>query len=321
MRLAVYEADGVHAEGVVDAEHVHPLGDGDSIVGLLGADDTERQRAHERALAHPGVPLTDVSLRAPIAPTSMRDFVCFETHVEGVVRINNPDAEVMPDWYSAPQFYFTNATAIKGPGDPVEIPPGCKLLDLELEVGVVIGSACRDVTAEQAGRHIAGVTIYNDFSARDLAARELRLGLGFAKAKDFANALGPWIVTIDELEPYRDGDRFDLEMSAYVNGRRLGVDTLANMAWSFEEMVVYASRGTTLQPGDVLGSGTCGAGCLAELWGRNGGYEPPPLVAGDEIRLVVEGIGELTNHIVPGVAPIPVPAARARRTLPAEPIR
>jgi 2-keto-4-pentenoate hydratase/2-oxohepta-3-ene-1,7-dioic acid hydratase in catechol pathway len=251
----------------------------------------------------------------------MRDFVCFETHVEGVVRMIDPDAQVMPDWYATPQFYFTNATAIKGPGDPIEVPPGCERLDLELELGIVIGTACRDVTVEQASQHIAGVTIYNDFSARDLAARELRLSLGFAKAKDFANALGPWIVTIDELEPYRNGDRFDLEMSAYVNDRRLGVDTLANMAWSFEEMVVYASRGTTLQPGDVLGSGTCGAGCLAELWGRNGSFEPPPLVAGDEVRLVVEGIGELTNHIVPGVAPIPVPNARPRRTLPGEPIR
>ena len=298
MRLAAYEIDGLRAEGVIDGEIVHQLASGESILDLLSSDQTDREQAGERARRQPGVPLEDVRLRAPIAPPTMRDFVCFETHVEGVVRMGNPEAKVMPDWYDVPTFYFTNPMAMLGPGDAVAIPPGCELFDLELEVGVVIGKAGRDLTPEQAREHIAGFTIYNDFSARDLGARELRIGIGFAKAKDFANALGPWIVTADELEHYRDGDRLDLEMSAYVNGRRLGVDTLANMAWSFEEMIVYASRGTELHPGDVLGSGTCGSGCLAELWGRNGAFEPRPLLPGDEITLAVEGIGELSNHVV-----------------------
>ena len=136
---------------------------------------------------------------------------------------------------------------------------------------------------------------------------------GQCKGKDFANTLGPWIVTPDELEPFRDGDRYDLQMRAFINGVELGGDTLANMAWSFEEMVAYASRGTWVRPGDVLGSGTCGGGCLLELWGRRGSFEdPPPLQAGDVVTLRVEGIGELTNRVVEGFERIELPRARAR---------
>jgi 2-keto-4-pentenoate hydratase/2-oxohepta-3-ene-1,7-dioic acid hydratase in catechol pathway len=128
------------------------------------------------------------------------------------------------------------------------------------------------------------------------------------KGKDFANTLGPWVVTPDELERYRDGDRFDLALEASINGRSLGKDTLANMAWSFEELVSYASRGTWVRPGDVLGSGTCGCGCLLELRGR--GQEWEPLAPGDMVTLAVEGIGTLTNTVVAGVDPIALPRAR-----------
>jgi 2-keto-4-pentenoate hydratase/2-oxohepta-3-ene-1,7-dioic acid hydratase in catechol pathway len=139
----------------------------------------------------------------------------------------------------------------------------------------------------------------------------MRLGLGFCKAKDFANTLGPWIVTADELERFRTGDRLDLDLRASINGRELGDDTLANMAWSFEELVAYASRGAWIRPGDVLGSGTCGNGCLFELWGR--GREWAPLAPGDVVTLAVEGIGTLTNQVVAGVEPVPLPAARPGR--------
>ena len=149
---------------------------------------------------------------------------------------------------------------------------------------------------------------------------EMHLGLGMCKGKDFANTLGPWIVTPDELEPYRDGDRLDLELRAEVNGSALGTDTLANMAWSFPELVSYASRGTWVRPGDVLGSGTCGSGCLLELWGRRGRDCHPPLGPGDVVSLHVEGIGTLTNTVVAGVEPhalprraSPVGARRDRR--------
>jgi len=137
---------------------------------------------------------------------------------------------------------------------------------------------------------------------------------GQCKGKDFANTLGPWIVTPDELEPYRDGDRYDLDMRAFINGAELGGDTLANMAWSFEEMVAYASRGTWVRPGDVLGSGTCGNGCLLELWGRRGSFEdPPPLRPGDEVTLRVQGIGTLTNRVVEGLERVELPPARPGR--------
>jgi 2-keto-4-pentenoate hydratase/2-oxohepta-3-ene-1,7-dioic acid hydratase in catechol pathway len=141
----------------------------------------------------------------------------------------------------------------------------------------------------------------------------MRLGLGICKGKDFANTLGPWIVTADELERHRDGHRLDLDMRASVNGRELGDDTLANMAWSFDELVSYASRGTWVRTGDVLGSGTCGSGCLLELWGRKGRDGLPPLGAGDTVTLTVEGIGTLENTVVAGVEPVPLPEASPGR--------
>ena len=193
------------------------------------------------------------------------------------------------------------------------MPPDTEALDLELEVAVVIGRAGRDIPPERAGEHIAGYTIFNDWSARDLGAREMRLPFGQCKGKDFANTLGPWIVTPDELEQFRDGDRLDLELSASVNGRTLGTDTLANMAWSFEELIAFASRGAWIAAGDVIGSGTCGFGCLLELWGAAGREDPPPLTAGDEVELRVQGIGELRNHVLESRVGVAIGPARPGR--------
>jgi 2-keto-4-pentenoate hydratase/2-oxohepta-3-ene-1,7-dioic acid hydratase in catechol pathway len=190
------------------------------------------------------------------------------------------------------------------------VPPGCRDLDLELEVAAVIGRAGTNIAPDKAKDHIAGYTIFNDWSARDLQMAEMALGLGMCKGKDFANTLGPWIVTPDELEPYRVRDRFDVTLNAKINGQSLGHDTLANMAWSFEELVAYASRGTWVRPGDVLGSGTCGNGCLLELWGRLGREYHPPLQPGDAVTLNVQHIGTLTNVVVAGVEPIALPRAR-----------
>jgi 2-keto-4-pentenoate hydratase/2-oxohepta-3-ene-1,7-dioic acid hydratase in catechol pathway len=157
---------------------------------------------------------------------------------------------------------------------------------------------------------IAGYTIFNDWSARDLQRREMRVGLGPAKGKDTANTLGPWVVTADELELYRRDGRLDLDLRVAINGTPFGDDSLANMGWSFEEMLAYASRGTWVRPGDVLGSGTCGSGCLAEIWGRRGAIDPPPLGPGDVVTITVEAIGTLSSTLVAGADPVPVPRAR-----------
>jgi 2-keto-4-pentenoate hydratase/2-oxohepta-3-ene-1,7-dioic acid hydratase in catechol pathway len=244
----------------------------------------------------------------------VRDFVTFEEHVEGVRRSVGGAAGVPHRWYAAPTFYFTNPYAVYGPHDDIPVPPGSNVLDFELEVAAVIGKEGRDLTPEQAREHIVGYTVFNDWSARDLQSAEMRVGLGPCKGKDTAATLGPHLVTADELEPFRDQDGFlRLALTAEINGEVVGKDLLSNMSWTFEEMVAYASRGTVVRPGDVLGSGTCGnGGCLAELWGVRGTQDPPPLKPGDTVTLTVEGIGTVSNTVVAGPDPVPVPAARRR---------
>ena len=296
-RTALIDVDRAVAQ-VLDAEHT-------VIDALTATDRTSLARSARE------VDLSEVRLLAPVEPPSIRDFSVFEQHVEG---IRMGQGATVPDiWYESPFCYFSNPGAVSGPGDEIQVPPGCRELDLELEVAVIIGTAGSNLTPQQAGEHIAGYTIFNDWSARDLQFAEMRLGLGICKGKDFASTLGPWIVTPDELEPWRTGDRLDLDLRAQINGRELGDDTLANMAWSFEELLAYASRGTWIRPGDVIGSGTCGFGCLLELRGRFGPGDYPWLNAGDVVTLTVEGIGTMTNTIAPGVDPVPLAAARPGR--------
>jgi 2-keto-4-pentenoate hydratase/2-oxohepta-3-ene-1,7-dioic acid hydratase in catechol pathway len=308
VRIARVEVDGGVRAAVVsaDGESARVLGPEVGVPDLLCTQEPERLAAggQER-------PLDELQLVAPLDPPSIRDFSVFEQHIEGIMSgLGKP----VPDsWYRSPFCYFSNPAAATGPGDDIPIPPGCRDLDLELEVAAIIGRPGRNVAPEEAAAYIAGYTIFNDWSARDLQSEEMKLGLGLCKGKDFANTLGPWIVTPDELEPFRSGDRLDLDLRAYVNGRELGDDTLANMAWSFDELVSYASRGTWIRPGDVLGSGTCGSGCLLELRGRHGRDAYPALQAGDTVTLSVEGIGTLTNTVVAGVDPIPLPEARPGR--------
>lgn len=296
---------------VIEDDVVRVLAAGTDTIELLSAGPAERARLASEIEAE--IPLADAALAAPVKPATMRDFSVFEQHIEGVIKNGNPEATVPPVFYESPYCYFTNPHALTGPGDAIAIPPGCQRLDLELEVAAVIGRSGSNLTPEESTAYIAGYTIFNDWSARDLQIAEMRLGLGTCKGKDFANTLGPWIVTPDELEPYVDGDRLDLELRAEINGHALGVDTLANMAWSFPELVSYASRGTWVRPGDVLGSGTCGSGCLFELWGRNGRDSIDPLAPGDVVALHAQGIGTLTNTITAGVAPHPLPPARTGR--------
>ena len=314
MRIGRVDHGGSPRAAIVDGEAVRVLESGVEVVDVLGANAVERERIAERVEAE--LPLGEARLLAPVQPPTIRDFSVFEQHIEGVIKDANPDATVPPVWYESPFCYFTNPNAVTGPGDEIPVPPGCRRLDLELEVAAVIGRPGRDLAPDEAGEYIAGYTIFNDWSARDLQMAEMRLGLGMCKGKDFANTLGPWIVTPEELEPYVDGDRLDLELRAEVNGSSLGTDTLANMAWSFPELVSFASRGTWVRPGDVLGSGTCGNGCLLELWGRRGREGLPPLGPGDIVSLHVEGIGTLTNTVIAGVEPHVLPPARSGRRAP-----
>lgn len=261
-------------------------------------------------------PLGEVRLLAPLAPRTVRDFVSFEEHVEGVTASIDGAGGVVDEWYEAPTFYFTNPHTVRAAGETIPVPAGCSRMDLETEVAAVLGAADgltgTDLEPADAHRMIFGYTVLNDWSARDVQAREMKVRLGPCKGKDFASTLGPWIVTADELEHRHDAEGFlDLAMTAYVNGEPLGTDSLAHMGWPFAELVAYASQDSLVVPGDVLGSGTSGRGCLAELWGRNGELVPPPLREGDRVRLVVEGIGEIENTI--GRRRDGVPAARARR--------
>jgi 2-keto-4-pentenoate hydratase/2-oxohepta-3-ene-1,7-dioic acid hydratase in catechol pathway len=311
MRIGRVDHEGSARTAVIEGDAVRILDNGIGVLDVLSVDSIERERIAGRVQAE--VALDGAVLLAPVEPPTIRDFSVFEQHISGVIKDANPEATVPPVWYESPFCYFTNPSALTGPGEDIPVPPGCRRLDLELEVAAVIGRPGRNLGPGEADEYIAGYTIFNDWSARDLQMAEMKLGLGMCKGKDFANTLGPWIVTADELEAFVDGDRLDLELRAEINGTALGTDTLANMAWSFAELVSYASRGTWVRPGDVLGSGTCGSGCLLELWGRRGRDFHPPLGPGDVVSLHVEGIGTLTNTVVAGVEPHVLPPARSGR--------
>ncbi|WP_216587592.1 fumarylacetoacetate hydrolase family protein [Streptomyces brasiliscabiei] len=312
MKFATFVHDGKWQSGVVADDRVHAFEHPVDLLDLIMEGGEALCEEGERALARSlSVPLADVRLLPPLEPPTVRDYMTFESHVAGVAR--GYGDTVPAEWYAAPAFYFTNPYAMIGAHDDVPVPPGCRRFDFELEVAAVIGKEGRDLTPERARDHIIGYTILNDWSGRDVQGREMKVKLGPAKAKDTATTLGPWLVTTDELEPHRDPEGFlDLALSVQVNGETVGQDRLSSMAWTFEEMAAYASRGTWIRPGDVLGSGTCGHGCLAELWGRKGFLEPPPLVRGDTVTMTVEGIGSISNTVAGGVAPVPLPRARRR---------
>ncbi|WP_112261359.1 fumarylacetoacetate hydrolase family protein [Lentzea terrae] len=314
MRFATISEPGGQVRcGVVQDDTLLRLPAGTTVLDLLCTDGL--LDAGARAVADgDAVPLAGMRLLPPLEAPTVRDFVAFEEHVEGMTA----GAGVGPEWYAAPTFYFTNPYALVGAHDDVAVPPGCSKLDFECEVAAVIGRGGADIAPGDASAHIAGYTIFNDWSARDLQFREMAVRLGPCKGKDFATTIGPVLVTADELEPYRDADGFlALGMTVAVNGIEIGRDLLSNMSWPFEDLVAYASRGTEVRPGDILGSGTCGnGGCLAELWGR-GRTDLPPLQPGDVVTMTVEALGTLRNTVVAGREPHPIASARSRpRTRP-----
>jgi len=305
MRIGSIDIDRVRRFGRVEGGTFVPLAPGQDPLLLLDANEVQLLKWEE------GIPFEEAGpLHPPLPITTLRDFITFEQHTAGSLRAVTGTSEVPEAWFEAPAFYFTNPHAAVGSGHDVPIPPGSEQFDFELEVAVVIGKDGYNLSVEDAWDSISGFTIFNDWSARDLQQSEMRVGLGPAKGKDTATTIGPVIVTKDELEVFREGDRYFLDMEVSVNGMRIGGDSLSNMAWSFAELVAYASRGTWVKRGDILGSGTAGGGCLAEFWGWSGEHQPPPLQSGDTVSMTVEGLGTVHNRIVDGPQWHPVPDAR-----------
>jgi fumarylacetoacetate (FAA) hydrolase len=237
--------------------------------------------------------LEEVSVLAPFRPPSLRDFYAFEEHV--ATAHANRGKEVPKEWYEIPVFYFSNPNPIFGPGEDMPMPTATQALDYELEVAAIIGKAGRDIPADKAIDHIFGFTILNDWSARDLQGQEMKVGLGPAKGKDFASSLGPIIVSPDELAPHSTerAGVYNLAMSARINGKEFSRGNWSSLHYSFGEMIARASQGVELFPGDVIGSGTVGTGCLLELTKGQG----PWLQKGDLVELEIEGIGVLSNRV------------------------
>ncbi|WP_342395639.1 fumarylacetoacetate hydrolase family protein [Candidatus Chlorohelix sp.] len=243
--------------------------------------------------------LEKIRLRAPLeVPPSLRDFYSFEHHVK-TARANR-GLEMIPEWYKIPAFYFSNHRAIYGHDEYLPYPRESSALDFELELACVIGKPGRDVLASQAGSYIGGYLIMNDWSARDLQIEEIKVGLGPAKGKDFATSLGPCLVTPDELEDKRVGmgeqERFDLVMKARLNGREVSLGNFKDIHYTFSQMIERASLNAWIEPGDVLGSGTVGTGCLLEQGDERERWLQP----GDVVELEVERLGILRNTVVSG---------------------
>ncbi len=237
--------------------------------------------------------LSEVDLQVPIRPRSIRDFYAFEEHV--ATAHANRGKQVPKDWYEIPVFYFSNPHAVIGAGEKIAMPQSTKALDYELEVAAIIGKGGRDISEEKASEHIFAYTIFNDWSARDVQRKEMKMGLGPAKGKDFASSFGPVMVSADELAEYAEGRAgvFNLEMSAGINGQEFSRGNWNSLHYSFGEMIARASADVDLFPGEVIGSGTVGTGCLLELTKGKG----PWLNKGDEVSLTIEGIGTLSNKV------------------------
>ncbi len=248
-------------------------------------------------------------LVAPIPnPPSCRDAYAFRQHVETARR--NRGVPMIAEFDQFPVFYFTNHRAIFGEGEILVEEDHLQKLDFELEVAIVIGKTGKNISAKNADQYIAGFTIMNDFSARQLQMEEMKLNLGPAKGKDFATSIGPWLVTPDELEIFKidkdNGSTYDLQMSAFHNGKQVSDGNTKDMSWTFGEIIERVSYGTEIYPGDVIGSGTVGTGCYLELNGtweleakeKDEEFTPVWLKDGDTIELTIEGLGKLSNKIV-----------------------
>ena len=321
MKLVSYIKDGQDHLGllvdgfVYDMEHVHP--DLPNTMGLflnyweevLPVAQAGVQMIREGKISQRrATPIEQLSLLAPVPyPTSLRDGYAFRQHVATARR--NRKAEMIPEYDQYPIFYFSNHHSVQGPGAVQCMPDHFENLDFELEAAIVICKAGKNIKADEANEYIGGLMIMNDLSARKLQMEEMLLNLGPAKGKDFATAIGPWLVTLDELTSFETaareghaGTSWNLEMSCKINGSEISKGNLRDMDWTFAEIIERASYGVNLYPGDVIGSGTVGTGCFLELNGTgklaDPGYKEQWLQNGDLVEMEIEGLGILSNTVV-----------------------
>ena len=321
MKLASYIKDeheqlGIYHNGkVFNLEHIHPelpntmsmfLTYWDDMIGAALKGDAAIK---DGALASKGIPVEEIELLAPVPfPTSCRDAYAFRQHVAAARR--NRGVPMIPEFDQFPIFYFTNHNSIQGHGaDILCMPDHFEKLDFELEAAVVIKRSGRNIQAADADDYIAGLMIMNDMSARKLQMEEMQLNLGPAKGKDFSTVIGPWLVTLDELEEYEvlcneghTGKAWNLPMKCWVNGVQVSEGNVADMDWTFAEIIERCSYGANLHAGDVIGSGTVGTGCFLELNGtgkqNDPNYPEQWLKDGDVVEMEIEAIGKISNKIV-----------------------
>jgi len=271
---------------VGDRVHTLPFAD------MYAVMDAGAAEAAKRA-SNDSLGTDEVKFLPPLKPFTLRDGYAFEQHVATANK--NRGRDVPKEWYEFPVFYFTNPNAVFGHEDEIPYPHYTSAMDYELEIAAVIGKGGMNIKPEDAPKHIFGYTIFNDWSARDVQRKEMAVGLGPAKGKDFASAFGPVIVTQEALADRSTGRPgvYDLEMTARVNGKELSRGNFKDLHWSFGEIIARASDSVMLHPGDVIGSGTVGTGCLLELTK----FQGPWLNEGDIIELEVERIGILRNRV------------------------
>ncbi|WP_209446033.1 fumarylacetoacetate hydrolase family protein [Streptomyces sp. MZ04] len=275
-------------------QEIYTLPPGDSLADLLAAGTGVLERAGQQALAKPDqvVELDRVRLCAPIPrPPALFDALCYLDHLRAC-RVAQGQPEDLPEvWQQIPAVYQGNHRTVVGPYDDMPIFPGSRMFDFELEVGIVIGRPGRDIDPERALSHIAGYTLLCDWSARDVQLREMQLGIGVLKGKDGGTSLGPWLVTADEFDA-------TVPISAYVGDELIGAGSVGDRKsgdWRFEDVISHISRGSTLEAGDVIGSGTLPGGCLLEHMAAAGfrGWLKP----GDVVRLSSPQLGEIRQTI------------------------
>ncbi len=321
MKLVSYVKDGQDALAVMvnnylyDMELLHPDLPTSMSMFLTYWEDVfpvaqegVRMIEEKKIAENKGISIDIVKLLAPIPyPTSCRDGYAFRQHVAAARR--NRKVDMITEFDQYPIFYFTNHHSILGPGKVLCMPDHFEKLDFELEAAIVICKHGRNIKAEEADEYIGGLMIMNDLSARHLQMEEMLLNLGPAKGKDFATTIGPWLVTLDELEEFEiapkeghTGKNWNLKMTCSVNGVQVSEGNLGDMGWTFAEIIERASYGVDLYPGDIVGSGTVGTGCFLELNGTgkldNSNFEEQWLKDGDVVEMNIDALGELKNTIV-----------------------